>query len=195
MKALLSLGISLLLNLCCLAQELPVLFKDVIPGAIGHYADIKAAMEGNYFLVTKDSFYFYSIERSNNIIFWKSDGTAEGTYPLIEAKYTYKVDSAIRLQGGKHITAAAVGKTVYFVWSDDAHGVELWKTDGTAASTALFRDLNEGKASSAPANLVALKQKLIFTTHAKVVESGFSRNTVLWQTDGTAAGTEKLKEI
>ena len=58
MKALLSLGISLLLSLCCLAQELPVLVKDVIPGPIGHYADIKAAMEGNYFLVTKDSFYF-----------------------------------------------------------------------------------------------------------------------------------------
>src|SRR5262245_21464504 len=45
---------------------------------------------------------------------------------------------------------AAVGATTFFAASDDDHGRELWKTDGTAAGTALVRDINAGDASSYP---------------------------------------------
>jgi hypothetical protein len=32
---------------------------------------------------------------------------------------------------------AVLGTTVFFLEDDSVHGVELWKTDGTAAGTAL----------------------------------------------------------
>src|SRR4051812_33297307 len=37
-----------------------------------------------------------------------------------------------------------VNGTLYFVHSDGAHGTELWKSDGTAAGTAMVKDLRPG---------------------------------------------------
>src|SRR5262245_56841575 len=36
----------------------------------------------------------------------------------------------------------AIGSTTYFAADDDIHGVELWKSDGTAAGTVLVKDIN-----------------------------------------------------
>src|SRR5262249_25406034 len=43
-----------------------------------------------------------------------------------------------------------VGATIFFAADDGTHGRELWKTDGTAAGTALVKDVNSGSRSSYP---------------------------------------------
>src|SRR5262249_41415629 len=47
----------------------------------------------------------------------------------------------------------AVGPIAYFTSDDGVNGVELWKTDGTAAGTVLVKDINPGSASSNPSSL------------------------------------------
>ena len=44
-----------------------------------------------------------------------------------------------------------VGSTVFFSANDGANGTELWKSDGTAAGTALVKDIYPGSGGSYPA--------------------------------------------
>lgn len=75
------------------------------------------------------------------------------------------------------------GSRVVFMATDDAHGRELWVTDGTRNGTHLLSDLNPGKASSTFSEIHALSGRALF------FERGSSS---LYVTDGTVAGTSKL---
>src|SRR5579884_1250396 len=53
---------------------------------------------------------------------------------------------------------------VLFVAHDPATGDELWKTDGSAAGTALVKDIVPGPAGSEPKNLIGSESVAFFTT-------------------------------
>jgi ELWxxDGT repeat protein len=71
----------------------------------------------------------------------------------------------------------AIGSTVYFTANDGVHGEQLWKSNGTAASTTMITD------SSNPyiEDLTNVHGTLFF------VMGGVS--PTLWKSDGTTAGT------
>ncbi|TGN38962.1 ELWxxDGT repeat protein [Marinobacter confluentis] len=102
---------------------------------------------------------------------WGSDGTAEGTRRLADAR---SPDNFYR-----------IGDTVFFTASSDETGPELWKTDGTEEGTELVKDINPGGFGSAPSDLQGVGDTLYFRARVAGL-------TGLWRSDGTEAGTEQI---
>src|SRR5215210_7667397 len=91
-----------------------------------------------------------------------------------------------------------------FAAEDGRNGRELWLTDGTNAGTRLLRDIRPGQApwegdecdnrtqkglSSSPDDFLAFRGDALFTA-----DDGTSGRE-LWWTDGTAAGTRRVKDL
>ena len=72
---------------------------------------------------------------------------------------------------------------------DGTAGAEIWVTDGTAAGTTLFKDINEGAAGAFASTWLAVGIHAVFT--AETAASG----TALWVSDGTAVGTTLLADL
>lgn len=98
---------------------------------------------------------------------WRSDGTAAGTFPVA---YT----------GVYALSAAAIGDTLFFAKCEWSFGCELWRSDGTSSGLAV--DLEPGPDSSSPYALSAVGSTLYFATHPRGV----------WRTDGTPGGTTRV---
>lgn len=73
-------------------------------------------------------------------------------------------------------------------WAGLGHGDEVWATDGTAAGTRLFVDV-QLSGSSQPQAAFSFGSLLLFS-----VNDGY-HGTELWRTNGTAAGTFMLADI
>jgi ELWxxDGT repeat protein len=108
---------------------------------------------------------------------WITNGTAAGTKKLVST-VSLSNDQAVVFQN-----------KVFFAGKNAANGIELWTSDGTAANTKLFKDINAGVASSSPTNLFVYNNTLFF--FATTAANG----TELWKSDGTKAGTVMVKDI
>lgn len=115
---------------------------------------------------------------------WISDGTATGTFELIDIRPG--TASSIVATDDQFVTAG--GKT-YFVANDGSHGKELWCSDGTATGTVMVVDLQPGAGACNPSELTAFGDELYFTATVQ----GFGNE--LWRTDGTAAGTQLVVDL
>ena len=82
-----------------------------------------------------------------------------------------------------------IGNIAFFFADDGISGVELWRTDGTAAGTHMVRDIHPGAAGSLPTGLTNLNGTLLFAA-----DDG-TCGVELWKSDGTTAGTVMVKDI
>jgi MYXO-CTERM domain-containing protein len=105
-----------------------------------------------------------------------TDGTIDGTELVAPATL------ASLPQG-----LTAVGDSVFFWASDDAHGLELWKSDGTEAGTVLVKDCAPGEENS----IGSTGFLGLYTAY----DGGFlfsasnGDGSFMWKSDGTEAGT------
>ena len=74
---------------------------------------------------------------------------------------------------------------MFFAATDGTNGVELWKSDGTAAGTAMVKDINPGIGNALPQQLTNVNGVLEFYAFDG---SSFG----LFRSDGTAAGTIEI---
>lgn len=86
-------------------------------------------------------------------------------------------------------SAAVVAGPLAFFTATDALGLELWRTDGSAAGTFRLVDLAAGRGDSTPRDLCAVGNLLFFTADVP----GLGRE--LYVTDGTTAGTRLVLDI
>ena len=84
-----------------------------------------------------------------------------------------------------------VGSVAYFAANDGVNGIELWRSDGTAAGTVLLKDINVTAlgASSSPANFAAYGAGFVFSATDGVT------GIEVWKSDGTTAGTVLAADI
>jgi ELWxxDGT repeat protein len=115
---------------------------------------------------------------------WKSDGTAAGTTMVADIS----PESGPGLIGSYPSYLTNVNGTLFFAANDGAHGVQLWKSDGTAAGTTMVADIN-GSAGASPRYLTNVNGTLFFSANDS------THGTELWKSDGTAAGTTPLADI
>jgi ELWxxDGT repeat protein len=159
-----------------------VMVKDMWPGA-GSGAPTNLTVVGS-------AFYFVAGDPINGRELWKSDGTAAGTVMVKD----------IRLGAGSPFSGVsylefltAVDGTLYFVADDGVNGLELWKSDGTAAGTVMVKDIRPGTTNTFSGfnspYLTAAGGTLYF-----VADDGVS-GLELWKSNGTAGGTVVVKDI
>src|SRR5262245_16221248 len=85
--------------------------------------------------------------------------------------------------GSSPTSVTSVNGTAYFAADDGVNGIELWKSDGTAAGTVLVKNIRSGATGSNPASLTNVNGTLFFKANDGV------NGIELWKSDGTAAGT------
>ena len=77
----------------------------------------------------------------------------------------------------------------YFRATDGTNGIELMRSNGTLAGTALVKDIMPGTGSSSPGPFAVLNNRLYFFA------TDTTREREPWVSDGTGAGTTLLKDI
>ena len=105
--------------------------------------------------------------------------------------YTPAMIADIRTGEGSStpVFLAAMGTTVFFTAIDEAHGAELWKTDGTPAGTALVKDIRAGAEFGGPTLSTVAGNILYFRADDGI------HGDELWKSDGTEEGTLLVRDI
>jgi ELWxxDGT repeat protein len=146
-----------------------VLVKAINPARYSSYPANLTDFRGSAFFTASDG--------THGIELWKTNGSAAGTFMVKD------IAPGVYDSGPSFLTT--VGGTLFFSADDRTHGIELWRSDGTGQGTRLVRDIDPGSPSSSPKYLTIVNGTLFF-------EAGGPGASKLWQSNGTAAGTQKF---
>lgn len=160
---------------------------------------IKRFVNSNSLTVFKGQLFFHAKDDDHGWELWTSDGTEQGTNMVIDIKPGGSEDGV--LVEGAFIQApdrpiASTSSHLYFFGDDGVHGIELWKSDGTATGTVMVKDINVA-APGAGVTIVPVIQRIVSTTDEKVYFNAFDTTygDELWVSDGTEQGTHIVRDI
>jgi len=166
--------------------------KDINPGS--GWSDPRELTEFN------GELFFVADDGSHGQELWKSDGTDSGTIMVHDINpgegYQYGYGDGPLNSFPRSLTE--VDGLLFFSAEDAADGAELWRTDGTKEGTMQVKDIATGTSTdyygtypnaSDPQKLVNFDGTLFFTA-----DDGNSGRE-LWKSNGTAAGTVRVKDI
>ncbi|MFQ5576552.1 MAG: ELWxxDGT repeat protein [Anaerolineae bacterium] len=165
-----------------------VMVKDISPGATSTSVAEQIYPPSPPFVFLSGEVFFIADSGNNVWELWKSDGTATGT---VMVKDIWP-GGAPGCQGSVVFCPAMlieVGGRLYFPGYDEAHGVELWKSDGTATSTVVVKDIYPGPYGAWPENLTVINGRLFFSA-----DDG-ARGIELWVSNGLDSGTVLVADI
>ncbi len=162
-----------------------MLVKDINPGPAGsqpgelraiHHAGLKAVFFG-----ARDG------ENGHGYELWRSDGTLGGTV-LVRDINPGPADS-----NPCHLAPVSNSRFsgILFCADNGVHGPELWKSDGTAAGTALVKDINPGPEGSSLASPSSIWARVYFQAD----DGAGGHGSELWASDATAGGTALVNDV
>jgi ELWxxDGT repeat protein len=126
-----------------------VMVKDIKPGADSSFAEPLGVLGGMLL--------FQAADLEHGIELWKTDGTEAGTTLV---KDIWPGSPAFGWsEPGEAIVANGV---LYFAATDELHGREVWRSDGTAAGTYMLADVFPGGGSSNPRRLTFAGDRIYF---------------------------------
>lgn len=138
---------------------------------------------------------FLKKSAENLVSLWKTDGTPQGTIQLkaFDKPYTWCSDiincDPMAMYNSNYATLGVYSDRFWFQADDVDHGPELWVSDGTAAGTTLFADLNPGAKGSYPKFLATSGPAQYFIAYEP------AHGSELWKTLGTPLTTTQVKDI
>ncbi len=157
----------------------------VIEGITGDLAD--ASLTGLH--KVGSALYLTALIDEGSGELWRTDGSVGGANRVASLDDSYL--------GLRHNDVFALGQSLYFVANGTSEGAELWTSDGTEAGTQLVSNINQTHPPSWPG--VALSGYREATTRLDGVDYFSAFDSVngqsLWRSDGTEAGTLRLKAI
>lgn len=154
---------------------LTVLVRDINPG-LGPSDPIRFTEMGGIL-------YFAAGDLTSGRELWRSDGTLAGT--VLVSDIFPGAASAFPL-ATEVVPFALVNAngTLYFPALHPTFGIELWRSDGTAAGTALVANINPGGGHSFPFNFALVSSTLYFTADEP------TNGRELWRTEvGSSTAT------
>lgn len=153
------------------------LVKDIYPGTTG-------SEPSDDFVLHNGFLYFTATTPDFGREIWRTDGTDAGTTMVADMT---PGPAGSGLKGSFNLFSN--GSYLLFTMTTPAEGYELWRSNGTAAGTALVKDINPGTVSSEISTYTIFNNEVFFA--AKTAAHGVE----LWKTDGTTAGTQLVKDI
>ncbi len=146
---------------------------------------VKHMLAGDFMISYNNKVYFNGADSDlQNGGLWVSDGSFGGTNLFIG-------ESIVRATIADYSTKVYNGK-LYFRGYDDVYKRQLWATDGTVGGTAMVVDITGGNHAiygSEPMNFQVFNNRLYLQADDN------TNGTQVWSTDGTALGTQMLKNI
>jgi len=185
-----------------LNAQTATLVKDINPGSAGSGLATNIPFVGyqsDNFAVMNGILYFTANDGVNGGELWRSDGTGAGTWmvkninPAAGAEIHYiTLGAGMLFFNAKNGTNAKQGGV----------GAEPWKSDGTAAGTALVKDINVGANDSWPRFFFPFGGYTYFsaypTSHIVRGQGGIKVEVTdheFYRSDGTTNGTVMVKDL
>lgn len=131
---------------------------------------------------------------------WKSDGTEAGT-TLVKDIYQGSGGSnpfttdARATEPPAGFGYAVVNNTLFFSATNGLNGRELWKSNGSAATTSMVKDIYRPNFSGNPRFFTKINGLVYFTAFDRFSSPFLFHHDELYKTDGTLSGTGMVRDL
>ena len=145
------------------------------------------------FSLLNDKVSFLAYDGVNGVELWSTDGTEIGTQmiknigPLDES-----LCESVTGCGDEYIV---MNNILYFRASDNLHGAEIWRSDGTEEGTYMVKDINLGVGDCSNSFYMNAQYFAVMNNILYFAADGGGNNIELWRSDGTELGTYLVKDF